>query len=132
MLTNEDIQKINEALAPKLEKIDLKFDILDSKFETLRNDVFEAIDSLAQITKKGFDSIEERMVTKVEFQEFKKETHQNFFNLDTKLDSVEKRVKKIEVVIEPLILDNREIKKEINNLNQRVDHLGNPVKMKVE
>ena len=84
----------------------------------LREVVREAIDELAQATARGFQRMEDKMVTKDEFEEFKAETKENFRSargdialLDKKIgqinyfhkektDSLENKVHAIKNVIE--------------------------------
>jgi hypothetical protein len=116
MLTDQDIQKINESLSPRFEKLENQ---ITSRIET-------AIENLAIMTSKGFNST----VTIDDFkdftdhaQKFEKSTSLSLFNLDSKLTEADTRLKKVEGMLEPLFAGYSIMHKEIQDLNDRVSRI---------
>lgn len=78
--------------------------------------VDDAVGELATMTKRGFDDINERMVTKVEFNEFKAEMHEfktsiepalydlqtDMSEVKTKLNTIDTRLTRVEGNLESL------------------------------
>ena len=116
MLTDQDVQKINESLIPRFDKLEKEIII---RMEA-------AVENLAIMTSKGFDST----VTSEDFndftdhaQKFEKSTSQSLFNLDSKLNDVGNQLKKVEGMLEPLFAGYSIMHKEIQDLNARVSRI---------
>jgi hypothetical protein len=96
-------------------------------------DLFKAVDFLAVITKKGFDN----SVAKEDFKAFKEKIYDfkdemtsfkkvggiTLFSIDGKLEMVDKRLKKIEDTLGPLVQISGAMQTEIRSLNLRVSKL---------
>ncbi len=61
------------------------------------------MEDLAVMVQKGFADTQERMVEKGGFDDFKSKTEKTLYNIDIKLQSVDKRLDSIEKVLGPLV-----------------------------
>ena len=122
---NTLVESINSLAA----KTDVSFKDVQGSFK----EVNESIESLARITKAGFDNT----VSKTEFNEFKtemydfrdhmlgfeKKTDITLLNLDNHAQETNKRLDAIEKTLGPLVQVSGLMQKEIRNLNVRVERL---------
>ena len=98
-----------------------------NKKVTLEN-VAESIDTLAVITKKGFDDVhselkefkDEMYEFKNEMHEFKDKTEKSLFDLNSHANETNERLNAIEKTLGPLVLVSSVVQKEIRSLNIRV------------
>jgi hypothetical protein len=83
--------------------------------------ITEAFDSFAIIVKKGFDDVNDRMVTKEEFYPFKKATETSFYNLQTDVTDLKTRMTRVENRLDRVEyrLDSVEVKFDI--FDQKID-----------
>jgi hypothetical protein len=110
MLTDKDIEKLNEALAPKFEAIDSKFGSIE-----------ESITNLAIMTKKGFDKVNtDTKETNEKLDDYIKKTDSTLFNLDSTLNSVDTRLKKVEIMLEPLYTGYTIMQNHLRDLDIRI------------
>jgi len=96
------------------------------KKEYSTKDVIDSIDSLAVMTKKGFD----KMVTKDEFEDYKDEIGMTLYNIDSKLRTVDERLDAIEKTMGPLVRISGIMQNEIRDLNSRVAKLEHKIGVK--
>lgn len=110
MLTDQDIQKMVEVFQPKFNALE------------------ESILNLAIMTKKRFDEVDSKIETlESKLEDHIAETHQNFFNLDTKVNDISTRENKIEEKLEPLYTVYSIMQREIQQLNYRMDKVEEKV-----
>ena len=96
-------------------------------------EVMKAIEHLAMITKKGFDSSvssadfkefkEEMILLKDGMNSFRKETHQSLFSIDNKVQDIDKRLKKVEEAVDPLLTGYRIMQNEMRDHDSRLSIL---------
>jgi hypothetical protein len=75
------------------------------------------IDDLAVMMKRGFESIE------IDLSEFKRETNTALFSIDSKLESMDARLKIVETVLEPLSTSYSVFSHQLRTLDTRVNVL---------
>ena len=105
----------------------MKKKILEKKEKT-------TIDDLAVMVQNGFADMSEKMVTKIEFNEFKADmfgfrnkTDMTLFNLDNHAQETNKRLDAIEKALGPLVQVSSFMQNEIRSLNGRVSSLERKV-----
>lgn len=97
------------------------------KKEYSAKEIIDSIDSLARMTKKGFDDMYEFIN---EMTDFKNEAGMTLFNIDSKLRTVDQRLDAIEKILGPLMKTTFVMGNEIRGLNTRVERLEHKVGIK--
>lgn len=94
------------------------------KLQPNNQEILEAIEQLAVMTKHGFDHAATDITEfREEFNSFKKATTETLFILDSKVNDIDVRLKKVEEALEPLLTGYRIMQNEIRDLNTRIEKL---------
>ncbi len=108
------------------------------KRDVTLNEVAATLDNLAIMVHKGFvaqdknlhDFKKEMYEFRDEMYEFKQKTELNFMTLDSKIESVDRRLQKVEESLEPILLTYGVFSREIRDLNSRMVRLEKKVGVK--
>ena len=95
--------------------------------------ISKSIDYLAIASKTEFDRVNtklDQMVTKYDFNEFKKQIETTLFNIDGKLHTVDQRLDVIEKALGPLVYASAGMQRIMREYGTRIDRLEHKVGIK--
>lgn len=123
----------------KLKKEKITLETIAKSLGTLATkiDLEKSIDSLAMITKRGFDNTvskeafgefkEEMTDFKIDITEFAQKTSLTLLNIDAKLQTVDQRLDAIEKTLGPLVHVSNAVQRELREHNERIARIEHKI-----